>query len=101
MYETRENDFFKKLKKVLGFDNSAAKKAERAAREAQARAEASQKAALIAQQNMQANFAQNLALDNTSTVLAGGTAEAMSVDSGVKKKRVRSTGLASTLGIEV
>jgi hypothetical protein len=50
---------------------------------------------------MQANFAQNLALDNTSTVLAGGTAEAMSVDSDVKKKRVRSTGLASTLGIEV
>jgi len=76
------------------------KSLERAALAAQEEANRIQKEARITQDNMERNFAANLEADNVGTVIAGGTADALGIDSTESKKKKRTTsGLASTLGI--
>lgn len=85
---------------ILGTQKAA--KAEKAASEARARAEASRVAAEQATQNMKSNFATDLKQDNTGTVVAGGTADAVaaiSADDLLKKKKT--TGLSGQLGLNV
>ncbi len=78
----------------MGGDGAAKKAAE-----AQARAEASRVAAEQATQNMKANFATDLKQENVGTVVSGGTADALSSEDLLKKKK--SAALSSQLGINV
>ncbi len=73
--------------------------AEQLAADADARAAASVKALA----NMKTNFAADLGIDTTSSVVAGGTADLASgaVDLGIGKRRRTASGLASTLGINI
>lgn len=85
----------KVIKKLFG-DNGAED-----AKKAQARAEASRVAAEEANKNMQANFATDLKQENTGTVLAGGTADAVATQTGDLLKKKKSAGLSSQLGLNV
>ena len=74
----------------------------RKARRAQEAAERSRLAAEEATQNMQANFATDLRTENVSTVLAGGTADAVTSEtSDLLKKKKSGSSVSSTLGINV
>ena len=83
-------------------DNSGAEEARRRAEEAQQRAAAQAEAARITAQNMQTNFATNLAGENLGNVIAGGTAADVATATDLlKKKKSTSAGLAGQLGLNV
>lgn len=92
---TRKCDVGKVIKNLFG-DNGAAD-----AKKAQARAEASRVAAEEASKNMQANFATDLKQENTGTVLAGGSADAVASQTSDLLKKKKSAGLSSQLGLNV
>lgn len=76
------------------------KSLQQAALKAQQDATRSAQEAAIAQRNMQANFAANLAQDNVGTVVAGGTADVAALDTtDTARRRRQASGLSSTLGI--
>lgn len=83
------------------------KKLQREAIKAQEEANRQQKEALQAQENMRLNFAANQAANlnqsNLSTVIAGGTADVLGIDTTgpTKRRRGAGTGISSTLGITV
>lgn len=90
-----------KITDALGLtDNSGAEKARKRAEEAQARAAAAAEAARVTAQNMQTNFATNLAGENLGQVVAGGTASDVSSTADLlKKKKSTSAGLSGQLGL--
>jgi hypothetical protein len=82
-------------------DNRGAEEARKRAEEAQVRAASAAEAARVTAQNMQSNFATNLASENIGQVVAGGTADAASASDLLKKKKSTTAGLAGQLGINV
>lgn len=89
-------------KNVLDMGQAAAAAAAKAAAEAAQKIQldtlASQKQAADSMANIQKNFGTDLTNENKAQVIAGGTADAVSADSDLKRKR-QGTGLASALGI--
>lgn len=90
----------KKIKKLVGGLLGGGGGAEKKAAKAQAEAAAVAERARQAQENMQQNFAADLKQENIGQVIAGGTADVVGEDT-LKKKKNASTGLASTLGINL
>lgn len=76
-------------------------KTNKAAEAAQAAAAKAAADAQLAANNLQANLAKDLSTENVSQVIAGGTADAVDVQSSLLKKKRPQGALSSQLGVSI